>query len=384
MTGRPIFLWVSELHTDSRSLALPGTSLVAMGFLFAANDASANDIQWDGGVTAVYQDSDDSRAESELTASADLFATLPRSNGEWFLYVEASSSPKSNGVSAFYPTVNGDARSVLTSDGGGGIQVSEFNYTFFLQDDHWLMLGLINPSAWLDLSRIANDENVDFLNGSFVHNATIEYPDYTLGGVFRRLGSLRRSEITIVVSGSDGIADLPDASYQDLLDLNSSGRGVFLGADASWFHERFTWRIGAWLRSDEHPVADDATKDEMNYGVFSVLDWQSGANSVSVRAGIANPDVSVANRFLAIAYQRDTQLGLFGIGIAQTLISEEFRASSKKHAFDSEIYFRIPLSGGTGHVSPSIQYVEVPALNPDEAIPGSSAIVAGIRFHWSF
>jgi hypothetical protein len=340
----------------------------------------AEGVTWEGGITTVYQDTDDSRADPELTASADLFATLEKGRGQWLLYIEASSAPKSNGVSAYYPTVNGDAGSVLTAGGDGGVQISEFNYTFSLDDNRTLMLGLIDPSAWLDRGRIANDENKHFLNGSFVNNATIAFPDYTLGGVFRVLGNDRRPEITAVISGSDGIADTPDRSYQDLLDLNEDGRGLFVGTGASWLYDRTSWRIGAWLRNDDQGVDENTAGDEINYGAYGVFGWQSGADAINVRAGMANPGGSVADRFFAVAYQRKTRFGVLGIGVADTRITTDLVGPGGNSALDSEIYFRIPVLDDTGHFTPSIQYVEVPAVNA----AGSSAIIAGVRFHWSF
>ena len=194
----------------------------------------ASQIAWEGGVTAVYQTADDDQVDSELTASADLFITVPRKTGEWLIYIEASSSPDADGVSALYPTANGDAGSVLNKDDDGGVQISELNYTFRIKDDRTLMIGLINPSAWLDRSTIANDENKQYLNGSFKNNATIEFPDYTLGGVFRWSGSESLPEVSLVIASSDGKADVPDRSYQDLLKLTSDERGAFLGIVAAW------------------------------------------------------------------------------------------------------------------------------------------------------
>lgn len=358
--------------------------LVALAACLGFSTVQAEGVTWEGGITAIYQDTDDSRADAELTASADIFATLKQERGEWLLYIEASSAPDSNGVSAYYPTVNGDAGSVLTAGGDGGVQVSEFNYTFFLDNDRTLMLGLIDPSAWLDRGRIANDENKHFLNGSFVNNATIAFPDYTLGGVFRALGNDRRPEITVVVSGSDGIADTPDRSYQDLLELNEDGRGVFLGTGASWLNEHTSWRVGAWLRNDGQDIEGDMTDDEVNYGVYGVFGWQSGANALNVRAGMANSYASVAERFIAMAYQRNTRFGVLGIGVADTRIARDLVGPGRNDALDSEIYFRIPVLDDTGHITPSIQYVEVPAVDATDSASGSSAIVAGVRFHWAF
>jgi hypothetical protein len=281
------------------------------------------------------------------------------------------------------PDGNGDAGSVLTTGGDGGVQISEFNYTFFLENDRSLMFGLIDPSAWLDQSRIANDENTQFLNGSFVNNATIAFPDYTLGAMFRVPGDDREPEITVVIAGSDGIADTPDRSYQDLLNLNDDGRGIFLGSDASWLFQRTSWRVGAWLRSDEQDV-NDTGGDEFNYGVYGVFGWESGANAIDIRAGMANTYASVADRFLAIAYQRSMRLGVLGIGVAHTEIAGGLGGPGQATALDSEIYLRIPILNDAGHITPAVQYVDVPVVDPTDPGSGSSAIVAGIRFNWSF
>ena len=358
--------------------------LVLPGVAGVYPSPSAAEVIWEGGITTVVQHADDSRAETEVTASADLFATLAMGGGEWLLYVEASTAPRARGVSEFYPTANGDAGSVLTNDGDGGIQISEFNYTIRPGDGNSLMLGLIDPSAWLDRGRIANDENQHFLNGSFVNNATIEFPDYTLGMVYRTLARGRRPEVTVVIAGSDGIADLPDRSYQDLLDFNDEGRGLFVGSGASWLFDRLSLRIGAWIRTDDHEVADRPEEEENNFGVYGVFGWQSGPHALNVRTGFANTDVSVAGNFLGVAYQRAFQFGLFGIGAAHTAISSGYRTGNRDSAFDSEVFLRIPILGGAGHVTPSIQYVEVPGFDATETVPGSTALIASIRLHYSF
>lgn len=347
-----------------------------------SNDAQASEITWEGGITLVYQDTDDSRANSELTASADIFATLEKGRGKWLLYIEGSSAPGNNGVSAYYPAVNGDAGSVLTAGGDAGLQISEFNYTFFLRGQRSLMMGLVDPSAWLDRGRIANDENTHFLNGSFVNNAMIAFPDYTLGGVFRALGNDRRPEITIVVSGSDGIADTPDRSYQDLLDLNEDGRGVFVGSGASWLTERTSWRVGAWLRNDDQDAESGSSSAGTNYGAYGVFGWQSGVNALNIRIGMANSRGSIANRFLATVYQRQTRSGVLGVGVAGTKLTDRPDLSFTDDALDAEVYFRIPVFDNSGHITPSIQYVRAPDV--DGGSEASSAVVAGMRLRWSF
>ncbi len=353
--------------------------------LAVANDGiAASEVNWEAGITTAFQASDDDRVDSELTASADLFVTIPKSNGEWLIYFEASTVPDDDSISSLYPTANADAGSVLNRDGDGGVQISELNYTFFLDNSRTLMFGLIDPTAWLDRSRIANDENLHFLNGSFVNNATIEFPDYTLGGVFRWLGNDARPEFTVVVASSDGIADLPDRSYQDLLSLTANERAAFLGAGASWLHKRSSIRLGAWLRTGDHAVAGSPGEFERNYGMYAVLGWQDGSNALNFRVGLANEAVSVATQFAAIAYERDTPIGLLGIGVSRTALTNRFRRAPLENGTDAEIFLRIPIGESDGHLTPSIQFVENPGFDTSGATQSSSAVVASIRFHWAF
>jgi hypothetical protein len=346
--------------------------------------ASAGDVAWEAGMTAVVQEADDNRVDTELTGSMDLVFSKADNQGEWLLYIEASSTPDADSVSAIYPTANADAGSVLNRDGDGGIQVSEFNYTLRLKDDRRLMVGLVNPSAWLDRSDITNDENTRFISGSLKNNTTIEFPDYTLGAIMRWLGSAARPEIVLVIASSDGIADLPDRSYQDLLNLSSDQRGIFVGADANWLGDRTYLRLGTWLRSDDHTVAGSTGDFEKNYGIYGVCGWRLGGNALNVRIGGANEDVSVATRFAAAAYERSMRIGLFGVGIARTRISNSFRQAALDDVTSAEAFLRIAI-GDTGvQITPSIQYVQNPGFDASGATFSSSALVAGVRFHWSF
>ncbi|MBU2677804.1 MAG: carbohydrate porin, partial [Gammaproteobacteria bacterium] len=188
----------------------------------------------------------------------------------------------------------------------------------------------------------------------------------------------------VVVSGSDGIADTPGRSYQDLLNLNDDGRGVFLGSGASWLNDLTSWRIGAWLRNDDQDSEGNLANDKINYGAYGVFGWQSRANAVNVRVGMANSDGSAADRFLAFAYQRETRFGVLGIGVAESRIARSIGGPRGDDALDSEIYLRIPIVNDSGHITPSIQYVEVPAVDISDTVSESSALVAGVRFHWSF
>ena len=65
-------------------------------------------------------------------------------------------------------------------------------------------------------------------------------------------------------------------------------------------------------------------------------------------------------------------------------VSREFPDIDGNAALDSEIYLRIPLGNGAGHITPSLQYIEIPGVMGENPVPESSALVAGLRFHWWF
>lgn len=347
----------------------------------AGTGVAATKTSLDGGVTVVIQTSTDKRADAESSASADLFWRLPRKTGEWLLYVEAGTSPDSDGIAAFYPTANADARTVLGRSGDGGVQISELNYTFRFSANRTLMLGLVDPSAWLDRSRRTNDENLHFLNDNFVNNPTIEFPDYSIGSVAHWPGNDERPEFTVVLSGSHGLADTTERSYAALLDLTDSGRGVFIGAGAGWIRPHRSLRIGGWLRSDEHAVAGNPSVTDVNYGLYAVHGWQSNAHAFNVRAGVANARVSEAQGFLAFAYEHQLRRGLFGIGIARTFLSNRFESPDRRDSTDVEMFYRIELLRIPAHVTPSVQYVANPRLGEDGQ---SDAVIFGVRVRWLF
>lgn len=346
--------------------------------------AEGGEFSFDGGATGVYQHASDDQTDDELSGSVDLFLHWRVSAGEWLVYVEGSSGPDADSVSARFPNANADAGSVIDKNGNGRIQLSELNFTFNLDGRQSLMLGLVDPSAWLDRSRRANDENQHFLNESFVNNVTIAFPDYTLGAVYRLPAEGSLPEITLVTTGSDGIADLPGRSYPELFDLSDDGRGAFIGLGASWVREQIAIRAGAWLRTDDHPVIDRPASTDHNYGAYGVLGWNSGKHAIIVRGGIANEHVSVPAGFAAFAYERELRIGLFGVGVARTFVSDRLSSELRRDGTDAELILRIPLLWGRAHLTPSVQYVRNPGLDPADATSGSSATIVGLRLRWNF
>ena len=103
-------------------------------------------------------------------------------------------------------------------------------------------------TGFLDVSRIANDENLFFLGMPFVNNPAIAFPDYVLGTtVDVSIPRLPRSRIALALSSSHGLADNPEASYGELVDLGAARKGVFVAGRARWDGEVWRAAIGGWV-----------------------------------------------------------------------------------------------------------------------------------------
>lgn len=50
----------------------------------------------------------------------------------------------------------------------------------------------------------------------------------------------------------------------------------------------------------------------------------------------------------------------------------------------AEVFLRIPIGSGDAQITPPIQHVENPGFDTSGSTFSSSALVAGVRFHWSF
>ena len=110
-------------------------------------------------------------------------------HGRWTLHIEGNTTPRDDGVSTLIGESNADAGTALDDARRGRVQVSELYYTHAWQGARSLAIGMVDASAYLDISRIANDANAQFLGVSFVNNPVIEFPDYSLGMVYeQRLG----------------------------------------------------------------------------------------------------------------------------------------------------------------------------------------------------
>jgi porin len=148
-----------------------------------------------------------------VVASFDLFLKASLLRGTVHLYVEGNTTPFHDGVSRRIPEANTDAGTALNRSGEGRIQVSELRLIWPIFQGSHVHLGLLDATGFLDVSQIANDENLFFLGGPFVNNPTIEFPDYALGaGLDGGLTDNGKLCYAVILTSSNGLADNPDVS----------------------------------------------------------------------------------------------------------------------------------------------------------------------------
>ena len=291
----------------------------------------------------IHQTTNEDDAASESSASGDVMITRRLGAGEWLAHMEASSSPKSNGISSVYPEFNEDAGSALDKNNNGRIQLSELYYTHSFRDRQNISVGLIDLSGLFDQSQIASDETTQFLGSSFARNITIEFPDYTLGIVHNtKLSS--NLEWRSAIASSNGLADNSERSYAELTRVSADGKGVFGITSASWQGKEWLFRAGVWLNTASHQSLDMRSEDLTNYGAYALAEYARGQHAANVRVGAANADTSQAAQFASIAYRYEWNKLTTGVAFGRTFSSSKQPDSTRGDTNHYELFLRYNLT----------------------------------------
>lgn len=245
--------------------------------------------QWalEASITGVAQRSDDHTARSARSASADAFVFYTADWGALLAHLEASTTPDTQGLTAAYPEANADAGSALDARGKGRIQLSELSYQSPRWQQQQLVLGLIDPSAWLDRSRITSDENLHFLNASFVNNPTIPFPNYTLGAVWQWREREGAPGLTVIATRARGLLDFERRAHRELFDDEQGGHGGFFGLGSGWRGGNWRLRYGGWLRVDNDIAREDPALSRSRQGAYAVAGYLADAVQLNLRLGFS-------------------------------------------------------------------------------------------------
>lgn len=338
-------------------------------------------IAIEGGFTAVLQIADDNNIDEELLGSFDWVTTLPAGKGKWVMYVEGNTSPRKEGVSSLIGEANADAGSALDRDGKGRLQVSELHY-FHPLGGGMLVSGLLDVTASLDSSEVANDETSQFLSAPLVNNPTIGFPDYSLGVVYNQETG-KDSGYSLALTSSHGLADNANASYAQLVDVGDDGKGVFAAAEGYWPMAGTKLHVGAWVNSADHARLDGGTGSEKNYGLYLVVDGQAAAGQWNLRAGLANEDVSQASQFLSLSLARPLKQAALGLGVAYTGLSSKDATPQQDDMLLAEAYLRFEPRVDMS-VTPAVQWLENSGFDASGNTVDAETLLFSLRVNQTF
>jgi len=331
------------------------------------------------GIVSTYQASTDDRSESEFSTSLDVVFSSQLGPGELQVHIEASTTPRNGGVGSLVPDANADLGSALGGNGDGRVQISELTYNWSNSHASYT-LGLIDATGFMDSSAVANDEGAQFLAGPLVNNPTIQFPDYSLGGVVGYQRKPDHPHLHLILTNSHGLGDNPKASYSELVDLNDTPKGIFLGAELEW-EGTTSYRVGTWTNT-AYNANLSGVGGGTNYGVYGVIDNTKDQTHWTVRAGMANEKVSQTAWFLSSAIDHEFTSFRAGLGIALSAASDKLAASAD-HSIVSELYSSHKL-GAAMHISPHIQYHKNPGFDSSNTTTDDSQWIGGVRLSIAF
>ncbi|MDH5258677.1 MAG: hypothetical protein OEX07_11735 [Gammaproteobacteria bacterium] len=331
-----------------------------------------------GSVNVTSQFSNQKNLQNEVLSSFNLLASMPMVGGKLNFFIEGNTSPSENGVAQTLQGSNADAGTAVNSKGQGRIQLSEFNYARSLKNSQ-LAIGLINPASFLDVSDIANDENIQFLSKQLINNASIALPDYTLAFALHHEPEKVLPGYTLFISSSHGLADTEDGSYVSLFEVTNKNKGVFSAVEFYQSYQVMRPRIGVWLKNVEQ---------YRKYGSYITVDGRINKLLWNTRFGIATSSASVlaseVGRAASLVVEYPVLNSQAGAGVAYLKASDKnvvsnvaSSAENNANSLQSEVYVRMRLNKRL-HMTPSLQYFNNSVVNGNTS--GENALVANLRF----
>ncbi|WJW75808.1 hypothetical protein QVG61_01595 [Thiohalobacter sp. IOR34] len=336
----------------------------------------------EGAITASWQYASDPRLDAELIASLDLLGRWQTRHGQWLAYLEGSSTPPANGLSRHAGEANADAGTALNSRGHGRLQLSELHYSRRLARGT-LVIGQIDPTAFLDSSEVANDETRQFLAATLVNNPAIEFPDYTLGAVYHHHTTAERPGFTLLLASSHGLADNASLSYAELIKVNDDDKGLFSAFEVYRQSDGLTWRGGLWLNTADHETLDGTAADAANYGLYGNIDFALKALRGNLRLGFSNPAVSEAAAFASLALEQALAQITLGAGLSYSWLSGELDDPARNDSSQAELYLRSETSRRL-QITTSLQWLRNSGLDRSGRSVDPRLTIVGLRIGYSF
>jgi len=334
----------------------------------------------------------------DLEMSADLQKLLGFETGSIYMLVEGG-WPDAEGIdgssvgSAF--GVNADAI------GNDAMLVKELYYEGPVFSDKWtLMVGKIDFTGVFDATAYADDECTQFLNGAFVDDPTIPFPEYSLGIVLTH----NLTDSWYIMGGiADAQADRRETGFRTTFHdedyfFYALETGVTSELSSANGPMPGTYRVGLW--NDPQPKANTDLADAgKNYrddvGAYVSCDQMLNKENIDpedsqgigvfFRYGYAPSKRNDVTNFFSLGFQYQGLLDsrdedVLGVGFAHGTFSNLASSTyTDDHETALEVYYNARVTPWLS-LSPSIQYIG----NPGGDKTVSDAVVLGLRAQMTF
>lgn len=348
---------------------------------YLPSQAFAAQTTYEASLTSIYQHASEPYAEDNLSSSVDVFVRHRMNAFSVLAHIEASSTPKDKGVASIFPQSNGDARTALSSNNQGRIQLSELYLSGDYSPETTLHFGLLNSSNFFDSGRISNDENMQFIASDFINNPVIDFPNYAIAGIVEHRVS-KWNTTRLLLSSTHGLADNPQRDYSSLFELTKDDKGLYTELETEFADDNRFLTLGGWMHNGDHPALDDPSQTHLkNYGAYLTAGMKFGQNQFETRWGFANEKVSSAASFASLAYQYDWQSWVMGMAYGYTQKSKF--STTQFNRQEVEVYGRYRFNRLI-YLTPSMQYFDHPVYDTTQYHFDNPVWVANLRLHIQF
>ncbi len=301
----------------------------------------------------------------------------------------------------FFTSPNGNAtgpNNDIESFNNDQIHVAQFYYEHNLSSSMVASIGQLDPTAYFDTNRFANNERIHFLANEFANNPAIEFGGtenfYTLGA---RLTYWPVEVVDITIGAFEGNGD-----YADSFDKPFSMAEINLKLKPA--DKEGNYRVYYWNRQGRDSSANTANPNDAdllkakNSGVgFSIDQVVTDAVGVWLRAGVQREKVAQFDRHISGGVNITGEIfgrgnDKIGLGYGMTLMGRDYKDYKKSVSpdFESgaehylELYYNISVADASQnkgfHISPDIQYM----INPGGDANAAKLFIYGIRLQTFF
>jgi porin len=339
----------------------------------AANNAVGEDSAW-GGIL-------------QLPASWTVISDQDSGSSGTFVFklenrhrISTDLAPQDLGLGTFGP----DGKSGLGAVSIVGTQFSDKDW--ILSNLYWqhktnggklnYVVGQIDNTDFMDIYGMINPQTA-FMNLNFSTNPSIGLPDQGFGAY----GGAALSDNFYLVAGlMDARAnpEKPGDSLDDFFNKNEYFKHVEIGYTTSFDRRYFDNIHLLYWESDEQSDDNGGVAEAKGSGwVFSAVHFLEDKYMPFLRYGDSDGGGGALNeRVLSLGlgiYDQDSG-DLFGVGLSKSTPSELTIASGLDDQLTAEVFYRFMLSQHFA-VTPDLQYIKDPALNPEH----DSIWIAGVR-----